>query len=485
MPKLPPNLYSQWRPAGLPASAIADGAAGPPERWLQQAWRHQRLRRDELRCTDGQPVRVLHPGFWNRGPGPDFRRAVIQLGQEPPRSGDVEVDLAVGGWHAHGHDRDARYAGVILHVVWDAPAIGHRPPVLALMPYLEAPLDELAPWLDDGAAGALPASTPGRCCAPLAGLDSDPLAALLHQAAQFRLRRKAAEFALRARHAGWERALWEGLLAGLGYRHNTWPMRRLAEIVGSAESCSPGSGAGQAWESRLLGLAGLLPAQLPPGDNAIHAKALWDVWWRERDRWEEVILPRDAWEFAGLRPANHPQRRLALAAGGLAAGELPRRLGEWIAEEFPGNAASADRLAALLTPRTDPDSFWARHWTLRSPWLAKPQPLLGAARVTDLALNVVLPWLHARAEAGGNVAVTEAVERRHLAWPAGEDNAVLKLARLRLFGGPGRRLPRTAAAQQGLLQITRDFCDRADALCSGCRFPDLIRSLPAASAEGG
>jgi Ni,Fe-hydrogenase III component G len=30
------------------------------------------------------------------------------------------------------------------------------------------------------------------------------------------------------------------------------------------------------------------------------------------------ILPRPAWKFHGLRPANHPQRRLALAAHWLA-----------------------------------------------------------------------------------------------------------------------------------------------------------------------
>jgi hypothetical protein len=93
-------------------------------------------------------------------------------------------------------------------------------------------------------------------------------------------------------------------------------------------------------------------------------------------------------------------------------------------------------------------------------------------------LNVVLPWLHARAAAGGNETVLREVERRHFAWPAGEDNAVLKLARARLFGGSARRFPRTAAAQQGLLQIARDFCDRADARCAGCRFPELVRALP-------
>lgn len=45
----------------------------------------------------------------------------------------------------------------------------------------------------------------------------------------------------------------------------------------------------------------------------------------------------------------------------------------------------------------------------------------------------------------------------------------------RLFGIP-RRLA-TAAAQQGLIQITRDYCDHAPTTCENCHFPDLMRSL--------
>jgi hypothetical protein len=43
-------------------------------------------------------VRVLHPGFANLEGGPDFRGAVLQIGGDAPCSGDVEVDLRVGGW---------------------------------------------------------------------------------------------------------------------------------------------------------------------------------------------------------------------------------------------------------------------------------------------------------------------------------------------------------------------------------------------------
>jgi hypothetical protein len=86
--------------------------------------------------------------------------------------------------------------------------------------------------------------------------------------------------------------------------------------------------------------------------------------------------------------------------------------------------------------------------------------------------------LHARADAGRRPEVVHEVERRYFKWPAGEDNAVLRHARQRLFANGARRFPRTAAAQQGLLQIVRDYCQAAGPLCNECRFPELIRALP-------
>ena len=123
------------------------------------------------------------------------------------------------------------------------------------------------------------------------------------------------------------------------------------------------------------------------------------------------------------------------------------------------------------------DEFWSWHWTFRSARLPKPQPLLGDARVTDLAVNVVLPWLWTRAAEGKNGELQRVIEHRYFAWPPAQDNSVLRLARQRLLG-PGRgRLCRSAAAQQGLMQIARDFCGHSNAVCEGCRFPELVGAL--------
>jgi len=90
-------------------------------------------------------------------------------------------------------------------------------------------------------------------------------------------------------------------------------------------------------------------------------------------------------------------------------------------------------------------------------------------------VNGVLPWLWIRARKGGNVPFRKEVERRFAAWPAAADNAIFISARQRLLGAGNTDGLRTAAARQGLLQIVRDFCERSNAACEHCRFPELVR----------
>ena len=218
---VPASFYAQWRARNGVIPFLHEDPDSPPERLLQALWLHQRLLRDQLRTLDGQTLRVLHPGFQNFEGGPDFRGASLQFGDAAPQSGDVEVDLRSNGWRAHGHDRNPAFRGVILHVVWECerPVAG-TPPVLVLRQALDAPLGELSLWLGGETVQALPEEFRGQCSAPLRDLGPEPLLELLGQAAQVRLRSKAAQFQARARQAGWEQSLWEGLFRALGYKHN-------------------------------------------------------------------------------------------------------------------------------------------------------------------------------------------------------------------------------------------------------------------------
>lgn len=483
---LPDEFYQNWSRRLRPAVIIQENSGRKvPERLLQQIWWHQRILRDKLRLIDGRPLQVLHPGFWNRQAGPDFQGAVLRIGDATPITGDVEVDREESGWRSHGHAGNPAYARVILHVIWNSRISQQATPLLALEPYLEAPLDELADWLDQVAPNLLPASVHGRCAAPLAGVSMAATVELLIQAARSRLKRKACDFGHRARHVGWESALMEGLMFGLGYRHNVWPMRRLAELTGHRSHLEAHPSALReedqrrliGWEARLLGLAGLLSEPARTTGVPSYLRTLWDAWWQERAAWHDQVLPSSVWRFAGIRPANHPHRRIALGARWMAGGPLSGRVVEWLNGDVQGTSGGAE-LRQILEPIEAEDSHWRWHWTLRSQRLASPQPLLGEGRTTDLAMNVVLPWLLARAMTGDRPSLIHEIERRYFAWPAAEDNAVLRQGRQRLMGAAGRRLPGRAALQQGLIQINREFCETAGALCTGCRFPEMVAAIP-------
>lgn len=217
------NFYADWR-RQCRALALHDGNAAPPEKLLQVIWLHQRLRRDVLQTVDGRPLCVLHPGFASAEGGPDFRGAVLKLGDEPPVAGDVEIDLHTSGWRAHGHHRNPNFKDVILHVVWQtgAPHSASAPSLpsatLPLDQFLDAPLPELALALEN--ESGLPENLRGRCSAPLRELDEPQLAKILHAAATVRFENKAAAMLARARHSGWEPVLWENLFRALGYKHN-------------------------------------------------------------------------------------------------------------------------------------------------------------------------------------------------------------------------------------------------------------------------
>jgi hypothetical protein len=468
------SFYAQWRMRRGLARALRDDEDSPPEKLLQTIWQHQRLRRDQLTIVDGRPLKILHPGFHNLEGGPDFRGAVVQIGDDSARTGDVELDMRASGWRSHGHDKNPAFKNVILHVVWegDKPA-ANGPPLMVMRGTLDAPLGELSLWLGGEAAESLPAEWRGKCCAPLGTLTPERLQTLLLEAAEVRLSSKAAQFHARARHAGWEQSLWEGLFRALGYKHNVWPMQRLAELRPRWASAGMKE---FALQSRLLGLSGLLPADLTRSQSGTdnHVRRVWDQWWRERDEFADCALPRTAWRLHGLRPANHPQRRLALAAGWASAGDVAARLERWCRAEIKDSALESSLLECLQVPA---DDFWSWHWTLRSARLPRAQPLLGATRVTDLGVNVVLPWLSARAREGRNESVRKRIEQRYFAWPSAEDNSLLRLARQRLLGGASKRVLKGAAGQQGLIQIVRDFCEHSNAICDNCKLPEMVRSF--------
>lgn len=110
-------MQNQWKSSGTVAEI--QGLYGPLqvlEGKIQQVWALQQIQKGDWRTRQGHLLRVRSPGLWNRGAGPDFREAVIELDGEV-RLGDVELHLYREDWWRHGHEHDPAFDSVVLHVV--------------------------------------------------------------------------------------------------------------------------------------------------------------------------------------------------------------------------------------------------------------------------------------------------------------------------------------------------------------------------------
>ena len=129
------------------------GLYGPfqfPELLLQRIWSDHAFNLSGLRTEQGERLRIVRSGRWNRQGGPDFREAEIKIDGRVCR-GDIEIHLREPDWAAHQHAADPAFGDVILHAVLfpsqrktSAGVGGTRIPILVLLPHLWHDLEEYA-----------------------------------------------------------------------------------------------------------------------------------------------------------------------------------------------------------------------------------------------------------------------------------------------------------------------------------------------------
>ena len=244
------------------------------ERVLQKIWLRQDFATAALATGSGKALQVLDVGRWNVHEGPDFKEARLLL-DGVPLVGDVELHFNVSDWHQHQHECDANYARVVLHVVLyperrhPHPVLtskGRAPEVLYLMPVLNRDLESYA--MDE----ALLELEQQDDLEWLARFLQRPLTqrlSLLTELAQQRWEQKLSYATQRLQRGGWETTCHQYALEVFGYARNRVPMLRVAERYPLS-----------AWRAGGLDVDQLFAAE------AAH------------------------WRLNGLRPANHPRRRL-------------------------------------------------------------------------------------------------------------------------------------------------------------------------------
>lgn len=465
------RLLVAERPTGDPATRFT-------ERHLQAVWFDERLRPKTLETSDGEPVKVVTPGRWNLEAGPDFTNAALIVGtRQRHLHGNVEIHIRPSDWQQHRHRHDPRYRDVVAHVTYYPGPLPETelPPgtvIVALRDTLKT-MPAFAFENIDLAAYPFAIRREATPCSRLvAQRPPDDWESLLEAAGVERLRRRMLLFEQQPDMASRSQLLYEECMAALGYKLNKAPMRLLARRLTLAALRNESGNDVECAYALLAGVAGLLPKNIATGwdgETRDTVRRWWNYWWKMRGRWAKAIIPREAWVFAGQRPANQPLRRLMAAAllfGGV------RPLTERIATIDPVQADCMERAGALLGQANVP-SFWSSRLGLLGQRQKKAVALLGGERIAAITTNVLAPYIFA----------TSAIEDRRLPSAARclapeADNALIRQMAFNLFGRDHNPvLYRTGLRQQGLLHLFHEFCLPTRIGCADCRLPAALAAL--------
>jgi len=206
------------------------------ERHVQAIWYDRDLRPAQLFTHDGETVRVVHPGEWNRTSGPDFKGAVLEVGAGRRRIvGDVEVHLSPSDWDAHGHGGDSAYRNVVAHVTWR----NGPPPVslplgavsIWLGRYLEKDVGFSPDAIDLGAYPFDKSPTSERPCRRRPGEDPARARRMLADVGAWRLRAKSGRIGGLLQEGEVRQVFYSEVMAALGYGRNAAGFRAVASAV--------------------------------------------------------------------------------------------------------------------------------------------------------------------------------------------------------------------------------------------------------------
>jgi hypothetical protein len=398
----------------------------PPitEKQLARLWERRAVRHHAFHTEAGARIRVLYPGRPGVTAGPDFRDALLMVEGQGLVQGDVEVHLRQRDWKSHGHHNDPNYNGVVLHVALESEPepsrtdAGGAPPVVNLQHLLAN-----APDSDDNREAVR-----NQLWQSLGQHDyrrpesREQMAALLNRAGDQRFLSHSKRFQTLMSAQSPEQTLWESICDALGYRHNRHPFLMLATtaapyaVLSAAALRLPDSQRESELTQWLLRLAGLETGPVPAGLGP--------------------SLEPKAWRLFRVRPPNHPRRRILGVAALVARFADAGLIAAVESAAVPGDPKILTQ-ALTVAGRDD-----------------KPAPI-GPARARDIAVNVVLPFLHGYSTLSSDHANAEKMLELYRSYGPLSDNEITRELAAALQEPGWGRIANNARRQQGLIHLQR------------------------------
>ena len=421
------------------------------EQLLHYCWKHKMWPLGEMLTTDDRRVEVIDPGLHNRNSGPDFFNAKVKIGGTL-WVGNVEIHDRSSDWYVHGHDSDAHYNNVVLHVV----GVADREVQTEAGDFVPQLVLEVPQRVHDNYEELLRTDSYPPCYRIIPQLTSLTVHSWMAALQTERLEQKTIAIGERVEQNGgsWEDAYFQTMARNYGFGINgdafeEWARHIPLQAVGKHRDDL------FQIEAIFLGQAGLLELSAIP--ERYQQQALSEGYFSKlRNEYQYLahkfsLTPMDAslWRFLRLRPQNFPHIRISQLANLY----YQRKAGLSALIDCKDTVAMAEMLRTQVTP------YWETHYTFGSESM-KNAKHLSPFSINLLMINTCVPMLFAY----GRHAMKESLCDRAfdiLEQLKAENNHII-----RMWKECGLDV-KSAGDSQALIQLKREYCDKRE--CLRCR----------------
>lgn len=346
------------------------------EELLHYAWRMRRFNANNLKTTDGQDIEILQPGQLNTHAGPDFLNARLRIG-DTIWAGNVEMHLRSSDWLQHGHQSDAAYDNVILHVVYEEDTAVYRMngtdiPCLEMKQRISRRLAAHYQRLIQSEQWVPCANTIEQVNELTRNLWLDRMAA-----ERLEVRANKIQDQLLRNKEGWEETFYQFMARSLGGRVNAEPMQMLAERTPLLLLYKYRHSLFQV-EALLFGQSGLLNGAFEDE----YPQRLKQEYQFLKQKHGLAPLPPQTWKYLRLRPANFPTIRIAQLA------TMIYQQAGWFSKAMAAyDLTELNNLFAIKL-----SNYWWDHYTFDKA-SQRQAKALGVQTVRSIIINTVVPML--------------------------------------------------------------------------------------------
>ncbi|RZK81151.1 MAG: DUF2851 family protein [Pedobacter sp.] len=349
------------------------------ENFLFFIWQYRLFDSTSISCTNGQSLRIIHPGVINKHAGPDFTEAKVII-DGTTWVGNVEIHIKSSDWLLHKHHQNSAYESVILHVVYedDHSAVTKSERCIATLvlkgSFSEAMLFTYASMLNS--ACYFP------CKAQISQVDHIAMKSFLSRMLVERYEQKTAEvFQVLNRYKGdWNETFYYFLARNFGFKVNALPFELTAGSLPYQVLVKHHQNALQT-EALLFGQAGFLEQHV----EGAYPLGLQKEYQFLKHKYKLKPIEVSVWKFLRMRPMNFPTVRLAQFA---ALQQMAMHLFSKIIEE--PNLNTINRLFENLPT----NEYWTTHYHFgKSTKMGDRR--LGAKSIENIMINTVCLFLFA------------------------------------------------------------------------------------------